>query len=66
MVLAPVFFADENMLGFGKLMVRSGRDDFLYGAEARTWPVGHRSREERSAADGTALALDCRLVSDVG
>ena len=30
MASAPVYFADENLLGFGKLMVRAGREDFLY------------------------------------
>ncbi len=28
--LAPVYFADENTLGLGKLLRRSGREDVLY------------------------------------
>ena len=28
--LGPVYFTDENMLGLGKLLRRSGRDDLLY------------------------------------
>ena len=28
--LAPVYFTDENALGLGKLLRRSGRDDVLY------------------------------------
>ena len=28
--LGPVYFADENTLGLGKLLCRSGRDDVVY------------------------------------
>ncbi len=27
---APVYFTDENALGLGKLLCRSGRDDVVY------------------------------------
>lgn len=33
--LSPVYFTDENTLGLGKLLRRSGRDDVVYpGYEA--------------------------------
>jgi hypothetical protein len=28
--LGPVYFTDENTLGLGKLLRRSGRDDIVY------------------------------------
>lgn len=36
--LGPVYFTDENTLGLGKLLRRSGRDDVLY--------PGHEDRPE--------------------
>lgn len=40
--LGPVYFTDENALGLGKLLRRSGRDDVLYAGheELREVPLG--------------------------
>jgi hypothetical protein len=44
----PVYFTDENTLGLGKLLVRSGRDDVRYPVMR----VCQRSRWARPMSSG--------------